>query len=89
MENEVMKEPSWWSVKPSYSPDHPIEEIKAALRQPLEVAPQCCEDITIRLPHEMIEFLEARAIKQSHNTLGATIHLMLLEWQCMQLEKSA
>ena len=89
MENEVMKEPSWWSVKPSYSPDQPIEEIRAALRQPLEVAPQYSEDITIRLPHEMIEFLEQRAIEKHHNTLGATIHLMLLEWQGTQQEKAA
>jgi|GEM_PF-6793816 len=89
MSNEAMKEPSWWSVKPSYSPDQPIEEIRAALRRPLENAPQYSEDITIRLPHEIITFLEEEAIKKGHNTLGATIHLMLLEWQSMQLEKTA
>ena len=86
MSETVDKEFPWCSVKPRYTPDQPIENIRAALRQPLDNTPKYSEDITIRLPNEMVEFLEARAIKQSHNTLGATIHLILLEWQCIQSE---
>ena len=89
MSETLKKEFPWCSVKPRYTPDQPIEDIRAALRQPLEVAPQYSEDITIRLPHEMIEFLEQRAIEKHHNSLGATIHLILLEWQCIQSEKAS
>lgn len=89
MSETLDKEFSWYSAKPRYTPDQPIEDIRAALRQPLEVAPQYSEDITIRLPHEMIEFLEQRAIEKHHNSLGATIHLILLEWQCIQSEKAS
>ena len=77
-----------WPVKPSYHLDQPIEEIRAALRTLPEKKTDLTQDITIRLPNEMVEFLEARAIEKNHNTLGATIHLMLLEWQCMQEEEA-
>lgn len=84
--SETLKGFDWWPVTPSYTSNQPVEEIRAALRKPLGSEPKNCEDITIRLPHEMIAFLEERAIANNHNTLGATIHLMLLEWQCMKNE---